>query len=1266
MHTRIKCHGLADSINHVNLKFLTSLVLPLLFLLTVAMPQSALAQTTDPPAPCSIEKGTVDDENVFAEDESGTDFKISCLGLPDADAKLTTSINALLDAEEDYEEGESKVVLVVRGDTREKQGITFNSDAATLIFEGAITNDTTVKDDQVVVVETSEAAQNLDVESHADITARGDGRKGLVARNNASAASGNIVVKNYGEILTEGDIFIFDSNTDPSTTPRTDADFLHKSAEGIQVSHGSGATGDLTVVNESGASVTVKGLGARGIAAQNDGTGASTVTNKGTVTTHGGAYEPMTPIDETTDLPFVDADNNPLQVSEAENWIRYAYGVYAGAKAGAASATNAEGGTITTGDPESIKNPGTVEGIRISGTQAHGLRANTEEGGKATVTNAGTITTHGKEAHGMSAMVTSTAKTEAFIAVGVNSGTITTHGDGSKGASIRSDVSSDDTSKVSVDNSGTVTTNGDNAEGIEAVIQYKHDTDSTDAPGTVMATNSGTVTTNGDQTAERLSGAVQATFENLAGTIGKIKNSGNAIVENTGTVNALGDNSAGLRANTFGSGKSMITVTDGKVNAGKAGKAGDPDAEEDPILGKFGVGIYGHADTDSTESEDDDTDVDVMILVTGSSAVIQAYGVAEDDSTTMDFDESKGIAILAETGEENGHSEVTISDGATVQAFSGIEDTKGYAVMFKGGKGTLNLMGGNLIGNIMFTDKDDSLKITKGSIEGDIEFGMGDSDTMTVDVDEDMLFQITGTSTITGLETLTKTGMGTTRFGDVTFEGSMLSLDLEEGALVIAGHLDLTTGQVTVHDAAKLVFEIDSEGGLGRITAESLHFQGDAPAVYAQLSDALTDEELSTAREGLAEETHTPLMVKRLTSGDASNPTSLTELVVKSEIGGGESTDVGTIAYANNVGTAEFTPNKISQIAKVTPPATAPSRGGGGGGSSSGLGLGLLAVLLAVYLGTDLFDTSSFAEEYHFGNPQSAYIASVDERGVLMVQSSSGEPYQLWIRSARTADATSMSGIRNTGVNGSEVGLSLYKSDDFYVNASVAPKLSASVDQLNLAAEGQVYALSSGWRNDRHFAGLRLSHGEFEADSVVNNPIVNSALVSESSIRHTQASFTAGTHWNIGQLRLTPNMSAQIGSVSQKAHIAQSPALEAMVPGYTQDYSSMRVGMNMSSTDWLSFADDAKWKPHLRLDTIHTNSTSVEELTLRQSDKVGALSFTSDAYVQGMPEVVNSLSFGASVKSSKSNNGEWKFGYAGMQADGEYYQAAMMAYKLRF
>ena len=1138
MNTLINCQGAANPNFTVNLRFLTNVVVPLLFLLTVAMPQLALAQND----PCSIEKGTVDDDNAFTEDESGTDFKISCLGLPAADADITANIKTLLDAQSAYQEGESKVILEVRGDTREKQGISFNSDAATFILRGAITNDTTVEDDQVVVVETSEAALDLDVESHAAITARGDGRKGLVVKNNNSTPSGDIVVKNYGKILTEGDIFE-DTGTNPSSYQR---------ADGIRVSHESGATGDLTVVNESGASVTVKGLGARGISAQNDGEGDSTVTNKGTVITQGGAFNPM-PDDATNQIRY------------------YAYGVHASAKSGSASATNAEGGTITTGDPDSIENPGTVEGIQISGTGAHGLRASTEEG-KAKVTNEGTITTHGKEAHGMSARVTSTTKDEDSTATGVNAGTITTHGDGADGAYIRSDASAD------------------------------------------------------------------------------------AIVENSGTVKALGHNSAGLRAKTSGSGKSMITVTNGIV---EAGKAGDPDADT-PIDGKFGIGIHGHAQTGSTGSTDVDTDVDVMILVTGSGAKIHAYGAKRDDSATEDRDERKGIAVLAETGEEKGHSEVTIKDGAMVKAFGETDDTKGYAVMFKGGKGTLNLMGSSLVGNIMFTDKDDILKITKsGSIDGDINFGMGD-DTMTVDVDEDMLFQITGA--ITGLETLTKTGMGTARFGgDVTFDGSMLSL--EEGALVIAGHMNLMTGEVTIHDAAKLVFEIGSDGKLGAITAESLHFQGDDPSVYAQLSDALTDEQLSTAREGLADGTHKLLMVQSLTSGAASDPTSLTELVVKSELGGGQSTDVGTIAYANGVGTATFIQNKISQIAKVTPPAAAP---GGGSSSSSGLGLGLLTVLLAVYLGTDLFDTSSFAEEYHFGNPQSAYIASVDERGVFTVQSSSGQSYQLWIRSARTADATSMSGIRNAGVNGSEVGLSLYKSDDFYVNASVAPKLSASVDQLNLAAEGQVYALSSGWRNDRHFAGLRLSHGEFEADSIVNNPIVNSALVSESSIRQTQASFTAGTHWTIGQLRLTPNMSAQIGSVSQQAHIAQSPALEAKVPGYTQDYSSMRVGMNMSSADWLSFADDAKWKPQLRLDTIHTDSSSVGELTLRQSDKAGVLSFTSDAYVQGMPEVVNSLSFGASVKSSKSNHGEWKFGYAGLQADGEYYQAAMMAYKLRF
>ena len=49
-----------------------------------------------------------------------------------------------------------------------------------------------------------------------------------------------------------------------------------------------------------------------------------------------------------------------------------------------------------------------------------------------------------------------------------------------------------------------------------------------------------------------------------------------------------------------------------------------------------------------------------------------------------------------------------------------------------------------------------------------------------------------------------------------------------------------------------------------------------------------------------------------------------------------------------------------------------------------------------------------------------------------------------------------------------------------------------------------------------------------------------------------------------------------------------------------------------------------------------------------------------------MPEVVNSMSFSASLKSSANDQAEWKFGFAGLEADGEEYYAAMAAYQVRF
>ena len=503
--------------------------------------------------------------------------------------------------------------------------------------------------------------------------------------------------------------------------------------------------------------------------------------------------------------------------------------------------------------------------------------------------------------------------------------TIISEGNGRFGLRARFDSeNANASSELTLENSGTITTSGDDASGLGAYFELEAATiaDSADALGLVSVTNSGTITVKGNGTGSGFITGLEAAYRTKAGNLGAIFNSGDVKIENSGEITASGDRAKGIYALTEGRGKVDISVS-GTVSAGHQGDSGT--MTDDPKT--FGIGIHAHADTDHPVgtaddiTSDPDTDIDVMIVVTGSGASIMAYGASSDDDTTADFDESKGITILAETGASTGHSYVEINSGAKVSAASATAENGGYAVMFKGGKGTLDIDGANLVGNIMFTDNDDELKIAKtGSIEGDIDFGEGD-DTMDVDIGKDQRFQITGN--ITDLTTLTKEGAGYVRFGgDVSFQGDSV-LNLEDGALVIAGKLDLGSGEVTVHEAGKIVFEIGSGGSIGSITADSIHFEEIEAAdvsVYAQLNDDLEDDEdVSAARTGLTADTHELLNVNSITSGESESPTDVDSLSIKTVKANDATVSVGSIAYADNVGTATFDPDEVDQIAKLNP-----------------------------------------------------------------------------------------------------------------------------------------------------------------------------------------------------------------------------------------------------------------------------------------------------------------------------------------------------------
>ena len=1252
----------------------------LAFLCSFIMPQTAQA-TDENVSSCELsDPGIIATDGTFSVHPSGIDFKITCKGAL-ADRLDEYSIESLLiarDKNAQYDEERSKTLLDLSAVTG--QGLSFEVTPAKVFLAGMLTNGDSIKDGAAVDVYTGENHEHgIDGENRATILVQGDGRRAITAyRHEDDESSGDVTITNSGSITTEGNGC--DSKDSDGTCYNSEytGDYPYRRANGIEVGTDNPvASGNVMATNKAGATVHVKGGGARGIQAGNEGTGDTTVHNYGTVKTEGALW--------------VAVEDDP-ETSEDETKSYTPRAIHSWANSGNATAINHQGGTVSTGvkgDASKGQRGYGVsaftgdDGVEASGDamatnhgtittygndRAHGLHASaySDKPGKAVVVNSGTITTVGTNSHGMSAWVDGD-EANSMSAEGTNSGTIMTEGDDADGMRIFARSSTNPDSSVVVNNSGSIEVNGsDTSDGIAAGFWMNRGSasapHSADALGTVTVTNTATgiVTTTGDGNDDELVTSIAAGYWARQGDDGQpdniIENSGDASITNDGKVIASGHRTAGLYGRTVGSGNLKITTRE-DIDAGTMGE-------------KFGIGIWGGAFTDgevrdATTSDDGNDDVDVMIVVEGST--INAYGAAQDDSNTSDYDESNGIAILASGGPESGHAVVTINN-ATVSAYG---KDGGHAVWFSYGKGTLNLSDSTIVGNIVFTDDDH-----------DDVLNISGSATTSV------------TGDITGLEILNKNGSGNARLnGEVVFEGS--TLNLNDGSLIIAGKLDLKDGTLTVKQAGKLVFEVKSTSEHGSLSADTVHFEQDQASVYAQLNADLSSEEVSAVQAALVASSITLLNVDQLTSG--SGNTEVGSVMLQSQSGD----TVSQVGMVSSDGMASFDADMVNMVSVLDLSGSGASGGGmnsGGGGmmppsggstggstggdstdsggmtdtsggssSNSGgavLGIGLLAVLMSTFMADE--DASASFGDYYFNTPQSAYIASINERGVMTINETGNQPYQMWIRTGHTAQPMRMTGVSNSGVSGTEVGVNLYNSDTFYINTSVAPNVSAEVGSLNLAGKGEVYSLSSGWRNDRYFGGLRVSHGEFEVNSIVDNPIVNSALISNAKLRNTQAQLRAGMNLGTGALRFTPSASIQVGTYENSEHVAESPALEATIPSYAQDYTSVQLGLKMTSEKWLSFTNGSKWKPQLKFDSIHTDSKDAGSLTLRQSDKAGALSFNTNAGLRSMPDVVNSMSFGAKVKSATNDQAEWKFGFAGLEADGEEYYAAMAAYQLKF
>ena len=296
-----------------------SAVFSLAFLCTFFFAQPAAAANLNP---CSLAKGTVGAGGTFTASDSGIDFKLSCGG--NLLENLTNdNLKNLLDSRTGFVEGESKVILDIRGDSRELYRVAIHTDADKTIFTGTLINsanndNVAQKDHAVIKVESTDPSTNnraiypVIIESYATVNAKGDGRRGIQV---IDAYGADISVTNHGVITTSGDIH--DRGDGQSNRIRN--------AAGISA-HGD-STGDTVVINERGATITTKGQGARGIYTANEGSGDALTVNKGTVTTEGGAYP---------------------DPGGTFNWS--AHGVASWTEGGgSATARNESGATITTG-----------------------------------------------------------------------------------------------------------------------------------------------------------------------------------------------------------------------------------------------------------------------------------------------------------------------------------------------------------------------------------------------------------------------------------------------------------------------------------------------------------------------------------------------------------------------------------------------------------------------------------------------------------------------------------------------------------------------------------------------------------------------------------------------------------------------------------------------------------------------------------------------------------------------------------------------------
>ena len=1061
----------------------------------------------------------------------------------------------------------------------------------------------------------------------ATIVTGGVAARGMGASIDRGTADDSATAINRGSITTHGDGFF-------------NEDIAHV-AEGVAAYAGfadeGGAVSSATALNDETGTVETHGKGAAGVVAGTAGSGDAESVNRGRITTRGDAF----PIDR--------------QDSDGDTY-RGATGLSASTQgSGSASARNEVGGIVET-----------------HGTAATGLGA-WSEGGTASIVNQGRVTTHQTDAVddlpgyvGTSIGARGTwAHSGSANALVENEETGRVETMGARAFGLFAEIENDGSrtsAMARVENRGTVITHGWNADGVAAIARNGGTTDN---PNLARAVNEAdaTIDTKGDGSSGLVAGI-------LVSGSGTVDSSGSARAENRGTIMTSGGlpaGEAGSAANANGV-VAVFFTDDPQVTIGNAGDATVVNTGPVTVSGAGAVGLY--AGTSGTGA--------ASVTTTGGEVTASHAG----DPATGDVDEG-GVGILAETGDA-GRIAVRVEGGARVEAPT--------AVRLVGGGGidaaALDVIGGStLTGRVDLTQAVNGARMTVAGgsvIDGAVDFGAGDDELVmqgggviegAVNFgagDDELVMQGGGLSsiegTVRGLETMYKRGAGAARVNDVQFSGS--AVNLEQGDLILAGHLNLGDGTVTVLDDSRLVIEVgdilEVADRHGRITAGGgVVFQGRDPAISIQIASAT--EEQAGAIENRLRDPATSIEVLGEGTEVLRDETQVEEVDLTTRTESGEQ----VIGDIDSEGRPVLSEGRMIYVVNPVPEPSAQSS------SSSGGNIGAVAALVAggAQLAALLFDwfdsededeDAAWEEDRTHGATRTSFA---DLRsGYSHETRSRAGGVEGWTR-AFTGDSPVLAGGAEGTVQGVAMGLDAEFGRGFHFGVAALPDMAASsrpgpASEFGASLEGGWYAARGGWSGRTLFAKTSVSHGRWRARSLFENPVAGGVLGGSHDLVQDHVGVKAGARLALGGMRATPSVSMYSGQVDQSAYTAQGAALRAEVPGLSQRYRGWKAGLELAPSRWLGRAGALRWRPTLHVSTMRTRTADTGVFDLHQSDRAGVLSFTSRARAQGLPGTVHAL--GASVTAMRSEGWRLRLGYAGMQVDGEPVHAVAARLRVRF